>query len=95
MRKVLEFLQENDESYANGIKWALLLILCDICRLTLINWSWNMNVITARRLKSACLSLLYKKIIGLNSLGNKSTGEVTIYYTANLKKFYFQIFIFP
>ncbi|XP_043467235.1 multidrug resistance-associated protein 5-like isoform X1 [Leptopilina heterotoma] len=86
MRKVLEFLQENDESYANGIKWALLLILCEICRLTLMNWSWNMNVTTARRLKSACLSLLYKKVIGLNSLGNKSTGELINVFSSDGQK---------
>ena len=76
MRKILEYIQEPEESSINGIKWTLLLILCEIGRLTFINWSWTINIITARRLKSACLALLYKKIIGLNSLGNKSTGEV-------------------
>ncbi|XP_051169795.1 ATP-binding cassette sub-family C member 5-like isoform X2 [Leptopilina boulardi] len=86
MRKVLEYLQETDESYLNGIKWALLLIFCELCRLTLINWSWNMNITTGRRLKSACLALLYKKIIGLNSLGNKSTGELINVFSSDGQK---------
>ena len=77
MRKVLEYFQETEAPSTNGIKWSLILILCELCRLTFINWSCTMNIITARRLKSACLALLYKKIIGLNSLGNKSTGEVS------------------
>lgn len=76
MRKVLEYIQETEDSSINGIKWAFLLILCEVARLTFINWSWTLNITTARRLKSACLAFLYKKIIGLNSLGNKSTGEV-------------------
>lgn len=86
MREVLEYLQNSEESYLNGIKWAFLLIFCELCRLTLINWSWNMNVTTARRLKSACLALLYKKVIGINSLGNKSTGEIINVFSSDGQK---------
>lgn len=33
---------------------------------------------TAIRLRSACLAMLYRKVIRLNSLGGKSVGEVSI-----------------
>lgn len=33
---------------------------------------------TAIRLRSACLAILYRKVIRLNSLGGKSVGEVSI-----------------
>lgn len=76
MKKVLEHVQSPEEGTWIGIKWALLLTCCDLLRIVFFNWTWNTNIRTALRLKSACTTLLYKKIIRLNSLGNKSTGEV-------------------
>lgn len=76
MKKVLEYVQSSEENIWVGIKWALLLTCCDFLRLIFFNWTWNTNIRTALRLKSACTTLLYKKIIRLNNLGNKSTGEV-------------------
>ncbi|XP_033230959.1 multidrug resistance-associated protein 5-like isoform X3 [Belonocnema kinseyi] len=93
MRKVLEYIQETEDSSLYGIKWAFLLILCELGRLTFINWSWTLNITTARRLKSACLALLYKKIIGLNSLGNKSTGELINVFSSDGQKA-FELMIF-
>jgi hypothetical protein len=43
---------------------------------------------TAIRLRSACLAMLYRKVIRLNSLGEKSIGEVSvliIYITNSLE----------
>ncbi|XP_072749401.1 ATP-binding cassette sub-family C member 5-like isoform X4 [Anoplolepis gracilipes] len=76
MRKILEHVESSEEDFWDGFKWVLLLMLCDSLRAFFFTWTWNMNYKTGLRLKSACVALLYKKIIRLNSLGNKSTGEV-------------------
>ncbi|XP_067211383.1 ATP-binding cassette sub-family C member 5 isoform X3 [Linepithema humile] len=76
MRKILEHVQSPEEDFWDGFKWVALLTLCDSLRAFFFTWTWNMNYKTGLRLKSACTALLYKKIIRLNSLGNKSTGEV-------------------
>lgn len=76
MKNVLEYIQSPEEDIWIGIKWALLLVCCDLLRVIFFNWTWNTNIRTALRLKSACTILLYKKIIRLNSLGNISTGKV-------------------
>lgn len=76
MKRVLEHVQSPEEDTWTGIKWALLLICCDLLRVIFFNWTWNTNIRTALRLKSACTTLLYEKIIRLNNLGNKNTGEV-------------------
>ncbi|XP_043596465.1 multidrug resistance-associated protein 5-like isoform X4 [Bombus pyrosoma] len=81
MKKVLEHVQSPEEGIWIGIKWALLLTCCDLLRVVFFNWTWNTNIRTALRLKSACTTLLYKKIIRLNSLGNKSTGEIINLFT--------------
>lgn len=78
MKKVLEHVQSPDEDIWTGITWAFLLTCCDLLRIVFFNWTWNTNIRTALRLKSACTTLLYKKIIRLNSLENKSTGEVLL-----------------
>lgn len=76
MKKILEHVESSEEGYWDGLKWVLLLMLSDSLRAFFFTWTWNMNYKTGLRLKSACVALLYKKIIRLNSLGNKSTGEV-------------------
>ncbi|XP_011697102.1 PREDICTED: multidrug resistance-associated protein 5-like isoform X4 [Wasmannia auropunctata] len=76
MRKILEHVESPEENFWDGIKWVFLLTLCDSLRAFFFTWTWNMNYKTGLRLKSACTALLYKKIIRLNSLGNKSTGEI-------------------
>lgn len=76
MRKILEHVESPEENFWDGIKWVFLLTMCDSLRAFFFTWTWNMNYKTGLRLKSACTALLYKKIMRLNSLGNKSTGEV-------------------
>ncbi|XP_050485106.1 ATP-binding cassette sub-family C member 5-like isoform X2 [Bombus huntii] len=88
MKKVLEHVQSPEEGTWIGIKWALLLTCCDLLRIVFFNWTWNTNIRTALRLKSACTTLLYKKIIRLNSLGNKSTGEITNLFTNDSQRLF-------
>ncbi|KAI4495187.1 hypothetical protein M0804_001388 [Polistes exclamans] len=76
MRKILEYIQSPEGTIWDGIKWALLLTLCDFLRTIFLTWTWIVNYRTALRLKSSCTALLYKKIIGLNNIGNINTGEL-------------------
>ncbi|XP_012526578.1 multidrug resistance-associated protein 5 isoform X3 [Monomorium pharaonis] len=76
MRKILEHVESSEENFWDGIKWVFLLTICDSLRAFFFTWTWNMNYKTGLRLKSACTALLYKKILRLNNLGSKSTGEI-------------------
>ncbi|XP_076753799.1 ATP-binding cassette sub-family C member 5-like isoform X2 [Xylocopa sonorina] len=88
MKKVLEHIQSPEEDAWTGVKWALLLLCCDLSRTVFFNWTWNTNIRTALRLKSACTTLLYKKIIRLNSFGSKSTGELTNLFTNDSQRLF-------
>ncbi|XP_026681209.1 multidrug resistance-associated protein 9-like [Diaphorina citri] len=43
---------------------------------------------TATRLRAACMGLLYKKVIRLNSLGNKSVGELINLFSNDSQRIY-------
>ncbi|XP_026672772.1 sodium leak channel non-selective protein [Ceratina calcarata] len=88
MKKVLEHVQSPEQDAWTGVKWALLLLFCDVLRIIFFNWTWNTNIRTALRVKSACTSLLYKKIVRLNSYGNKSTGELTNLFTNDSQRLF-------
>lgn len=76
MRNILEYIQSPEGTIWDGIKWALLLTLCDFSRTIFLTLTWIVNYRTALRLKSSCTALLYKKIIGLNNVGSINIGEV-------------------
>ncbi|XP_043249230.1 multidrug resistance-associated protein 5-like isoform X1 [Colletes gigas] len=88
MKKVLERVQSPEEDTWVGIKWAVLLTCCDFLRMLFFTWTWNTNIRTALRLKSACTTLLYKKIMRLNNLGNKSSGELTNLFTNDSQRLF-------
>ncbi|XP_076234372.1 ATP-binding cassette sub-family C member 5-like [Calliopsis andreniformis] len=88
MRKVLEHVQSPEEDSWVGIKWVLLLIFCDFVRMVFFTWTWNTNIRTALRLKTACTTLLYNKIIGLNTLGSKNTGEIINLFTNDSQRLF-------
>ncbi|XP_012144503.1 ATP-binding cassette sub-family C member 5 isoform X3 [Megachile rotundata] len=88
MKRILEHVQSPEEDIWTGIKWASLLTCCDLLRIVFFTWTWNTNIRTALRLKSACTTLLYKKIIRLNSLGNKSTGELINLFTNDSQRLF-------
>nr|XP_050849544.1 ATP-binding cassette sub-family C member 5-like isoform X2 [Vespula vulgaris] len=76
MRNILEYIQSPEGTIWDGIKWALLLTLCDFSRTIFLTLTWIVNYRTALRLKSSCTALLYKKIIGLNNVGSINIGEL-------------------
>nr|CAD7442232.1 unnamed protein product [Timema bartmani] len=76
MRELLQYTENEDSSTQDGVKWALLLTLSEFLRAIFFSWNWALNYRTAVRLRSACLAMLYRKVIRLHSLGDKSIGEL-------------------
>nr|CAD7196531.1 unnamed protein product [Timema douglasi] len=76
MRELLQYTENENSSTQDGVKWALLLTLSEFLRAIFFSWNWALNYRTAVRLRSACLAMLYRKVIRLHSLGDKSIGEL-------------------
>ncbi|XP_021928372.1 multidrug resistance-associated protein 5-like isoform X2 [Zootermopsis nevadensis] len=76
MRKLLQYAEDENGDMMEGVTWAVCLTLSEFLRTIFFSWSWALNYRTAIRLRSACLAILYRKVIRLNSLGGKSVGEL-------------------
>lgn len=79
MRKILANVQSTDGSILDGFKWVLLLAFSEVLRTVFFTWMHLTNCRTAARLRSACLAMLYKKIVNLHDLGGTTAGEVNNY----------------
>nr|QAA95907.1 ATP-binding cassette sub-family C member 2 [Diaphorina citri] len=88
LRNLLVYSETPDAPTSDGIFWALCLILSEILRIVFVTWVWAMNYRTATRLRAACMGLLYKKVIRLNSLGNKSVGELINLFSNDSQRIY-------
>ncbi|KAK9506249.1 hypothetical protein O3M35_008219 [Rhynocoris fuscipes] len=76
MRYLIAFAESNDSSFWEGLKWALLLSGCELLKIVIYSSLWSSNYRTALRLRSACLFMLYRKLLRINSLQNKTVGEM-------------------
>ncbi|XP_043243521.1 multidrug resistance-associated protein 5-like isoform X2 [Amphibalanus amphitrite] len=76
MRRLLEFAQDEDAPLEEGIWWTVGLIACEVLRVLFFTALWGINYRTGIRLRSACLTVLYRKLMKLPSLGDKSVGQV-------------------
>uniref|UniRef100_A0A2P2I628 Multidrug resistance-associated protein 5-like n=1 Tax=Hirondellea gigas TaxID=1518452 RepID=A0A2P2I628_9CRUS len=75
MRYLIEWLS-TEEPVSTGLLWVVGLILTDLCRILTFGLVWAVNYRTGVRLRSACLGLVYKKLMRLSALGDKSVGEM-------------------
>ncbi|XP_037076068.1 multidrug resistance-associated protein 5-like isoform X2 [Pollicipes pollicipes] len=76
MRRLLEYAQDQDAPLVDGVCWTVGLILCEILRVCFFTVLWGINYRTGVRLRSACLTVLYRKLLRLPGLGDKSVGQV-------------------
>ncbi|XP_063238702.1 ATP-binding cassette sub-family C member 5-like isoform X1 [Bacillus rossius redtenbacheri] len=67
MRKLLEYAEDGNGTAEEGVKWAVCLTLAEFFRIFFFSWNWGMNYRTAVRLRSACLTMLYKRVIRLSN----------------------------
>lgn len=76
MSRLLQFCQERDAIWWHGALWAAGMAGCELMRVLLFGVSWGIAYRTGTRLRSAVMAMLYKKVIRLTTLGDKSIGEV-------------------
>ncbi|KAL1465333.1 hypothetical protein WDU94_004915, partial [Cyamophila willieti] len=88
LRNLLVFSETADSTVWNGIFWAFCLTMSEVLRILFFTWSWALNYRTAVRLRAACMGLLYKKVIRLNSLGNKSVGELINLFSTDSQRIF-------
>ncbi|XP_068230786.1 ATP-binding cassette sub-family C member 5-like [Palaemon carinicauda] len=74
MRYLISWLS-SDESLTTGLIWTVGLVLSEFVRILMFGLVWSVNYRTGIRLRSACLGLIYKKLMRMSTLGNKSIGE--------------------
>lgn len=76
MRKLLEFLEDPNQNQVNGFMWALALTSAEILRTMFFALYYSLSYRTALRLRSACLAMVYQKMLRLHSARNTSAGVV-------------------
>ncbi|KAE8744038.1 ABC-transporter, subfamily C member 08 [Frankliniella occidentalis] len=76
MRKLLEFSEDSNSNTETGLILAFSLGLCEFLRLIFFTWRFVLSFRTAVRLRVACLALMYKKILRLNSFDENSMGQL-------------------
>lgn len=76
MRKLLEYVESTEGSTTSGIMWIFLLTISDFIRVTFFSWGWSACYRTGLRMKSAYITVMYRKLIKTNNLGNKNSGKV-------------------
>ena len=76
MRRLLEYAQDADAPLEEGIWWTVGLVCCEALRVIFFAALWGINYRTGIRLRSACVTVLYRKLMRLPSLGDKSVGQV-------------------
>ncbi|XP_046652903.1 ATP-binding cassette sub-family C member 5-like [Daphnia pulicaria] len=76
MRRLVQFVQDNDKVWWHGAILAAGMAGSELMRVLLFGMSWAIAYRTGSRLRSAVMALLYKKVIRLSTLGDKSIGEM-------------------
>lgn len=76
MRNLLEYVESPTGSIYTGIMWLFLLMISDLTRVALFNWGWSTCYRTGLRLKSAYLTVMYRKLIKSKNLNNRDSGKV-------------------
>lgn len=76
MSRLLRFCQDPNQLWWHGALWAAGMAGCELTRVLVFGVSWAVAYRTGTRLRSAVMTMLYKKLIRLTTLGDKSIGEV-------------------
>ena len=76
MSRLLQFCQDHDQVWWHGALWAAGMAGSELMRVLLFGVAWAIAYRTGTRLRSAVMTMLYKKVIRLSTLGDKSIGEV-------------------
>jgi len=74
--KLMEFVNDENAPLTDGLMYILLIALVEVTRMFIFSYQWAINMRTALRIRTAILGIVFKKLVHLNNLGNKSVGEI-------------------
>ncbi|XP_065058100.1 ATP-binding cassette sub-family C member 5-like [Rhopilema esculentum] len=98
LRKVLEFVEKPTGSVTDGLIWVVALFLFGIIRSLLISCGFLIMLFAGIEARAAALSLIYRKLSKLKSVGNKSIGELVNLCANDTQRIFeccqFSIFLF-
>ncbi|XP_073978211.1 ATP-binding cassette sub-family C member 5-like isoform X2 [Rhodnius prolixus] len=94
MRHLIIYAESESSTFAEGFQWVMLLTVTELLKAVTYSVLWTLNYRTAIRLRSACLFMLYRKILRVNSLQNKTVGEiVNMFANDGLRVFELVLFV--
>ncbi|XP_042240635.1 multidrug resistance-associated protein 5-like isoform X3 [Homarus americanus] len=94
MRYLINWLS-TDDPISYGVAWTLGLLFTECMRIILFCLVWCINYRNGIRLRAACLGLVYKKLMRMSNLGNKSVGEVINLFANDAQRIYDLVVIGP
>ncbi|XP_050718603.1 ATP-binding cassette sub-family C member 5-like isoform X6 [Eriocheir sinensis] len=94
MRYLISWLS-SDEPLLVGFYWAAGLVLTELMRVILFCMVWSINYRNGIRLRAACLGILYRKLMRMSSLGNRSVGEVINLFANDAQRIFDFVVIGP
>ncbi|XP_076047153.1 ATP-binding cassette sub-family C member 5-like isoform X2 [Oratosquilla oratoria] len=65
-----------DDPLSLGVCWTLGLIFGELCRIIFFGLVWSLNYRTGVRLRAACMGIIYKKLMRMSGVGDRSIGEL-------------------
>lgn len=95
MRKLLQYAEDENGYTSMGVTWAVCLTLVEFLRAIFFSWNWALNYRTAIRLRSACLAMLYRRVIRLSGYGDKSTGELINLFSSDGQRIFDMVLFGP
>ncbi|XP_071550882.1 ATP-binding cassette sub-family C member 5-like isoform X3 [Panulirus ornatus] len=94
MRLLINWLS-TDEPLITGVVWSVGLLATEFTRIILFCLVWCINYRNGIRLRAACLGLMYRKLMRMSNLGNKSIGEVINLFANDAQRIYDYVVIGP
>ncbi|XP_046462037.1 ATP-binding cassette sub-family C member 5-like isoform X1 [Daphnia pulex] len=88
MTQLLRFCQDEEAPWWHGAFWAVGMAVSEMIRILLFGASWGVSYRTGIRLRSAVTTMLFKKVMRLSSLGDKSIGEVINLFANDSQRIY-------
>jgi len=95
MRWLLEFAESPDAPSSEGFKWAILLGITELSRIAFYAAAWAVSCRTAIRLRAACLTMLYRKILRVHTLGDKTIGQLVNIFASDSQRIYQMVIFGP
>ncbi|KAL8625042.1 hypothetical protein ACOMHN_012051 [Nucella lapillus] len=76
IRTFLEYLSEGEVDVGVGMAYVAGMVLCELLRSLCMGQAWMNNYIAGMRIRAGAVTLLFKKILSLKGLKDKTVGEL-------------------